>query len=241
VGAWAQDQAFDLSGEWSGSLFGGEAEGIDDTGLLIVDNTQAWLYGYNKEDRSYSIRFGSRRMFVSDGVSGVLALMLAASGSNRFFSHSLVLQLAARDAATLEIFKSEQSVVVPPWSAPRQVERKDGSYVFRKTNFLQKSLAPLRAELAAGRITRPALERILAAFPRNPQATNDLAQAEALLRFLGAGRTQQRDAHSVTGSFGPAEITLWLNSYGKQNTFGIRYGAAGGAYGGSNDTYFEYR
>jgi len=77
--------------------------------------------------------------------------------------------------------------------------------------------------------------------PRNKVS---IEEAKAILKFLGAKETyiyNTRPEPFVVGRFNDKyAITIWVGTYGKLNTYGIRYGNLDLAYHRSNDSYFEF-
>jgi hypothetical protein len=68
-------------------------------------------------------------------------------------------------------------------------------------------------------------------------------EAKEMLRFLGASDIIIYNAEQeacLVGKFNyNYAITIWVGTYGKKNTYGVRYGTFDLTYHGSNDTYFE--
>lgn len=237
----AQAPLADFSGQWSGRLHAGTPEGVDDTGILILDDKEAWLYGRDRRSDAFFVEYAFLRRFENYADSAVLILLRDGVTARDHLSQSIVLQLAFQGPDGLAVSWNEQNALQSFGTPGRTVETTRAEGVFRRTGFLDKGLRADREDLAAGRISREAILRVLDAYPREPFEMNDLARAEALLRFLGAASTVRRDAGSATGVFGPGEITFWTETYGKRNTFGIRYGTPASRYQSSNATYFEYR
>jgi hypothetical protein len=103
-----------------------------------------------------------------------------------------------------------------------------------------------REELHSLGPSKQRLSRLLALYEFNKEPIASEEEAKLFIAFLRPLGMSYRGHGSVSGTFGdprqPAnrnEVTVWINSYEKPNTFGFRYGLADGSYFRCNDSYFE--
>ena len=91
------------------------------------------------------------------------------------------------------------------------------------------------------------LEKLIHQFPFNETAKTSNEEAKLLMAFLKPLKLYSIGRGATSGSFGKPdanssanyEVTIWINSYEKSDTYGVRFGLSDSTYWGVNESYFE--